>query len=765
MATFTVDTKLFRELGELLVGRDSTALVELIKNAYDADASKVEILGRNLTDPAKGEIVVADNGVGMDAEDFERGFLRIAGRTKSESDRRSPWFKRRFTGEKGIGRLAAHKLAKKLAVVSRKWNGRPRDELHAFRASSGVKATIEWEKVEKLETLEDVAKSDAVQVDPLPKAETTNRSAGTRLNLTKLRQAWTKQSLNSFYEEVATLTPPSLITSDLPTGLIRERTILSQLKVRDARREAGFEIIFAGELSLQEIELAATAESAWWAIEVEYAADNRMLSILVAPTKTALAQYPNAEAFRLRRKLGEETPKVSFQARIFQRHNSTWPKSLAGVHVYYEGFRVLPYGDVSSYDDWLELERDYRSRGAAELGRLRGYSNWDIPKGDDREGLVIQGNRQFCGAVFITRENAGDLKVLVNREGFLPGRTFDFIRDMVRLAIDLQTRQNSAARQEVQEARKSDKERQQKAAARADAAEPPSAFLITSLQDDALKSIREARAAISGGDVKGAASSLKEVERTIQSAREISGESASEATMYRVLASMGLEQAAFIHEVNAIAVLAQGVAQGLEELAKTIRDQSLSRRISAIAKEARNIRERLRRNAIYLTDMTGIEGRKRRSRQDVTERLSKVVDFYSSAIARRGIKVEIDVSKNLRTPPMFPAEISAIFTNLLSNAIKFSGRGGRIRAFARAEAGELVVKFENTGDTVDLRTANRWFEPFRSTTVEIDEALGQGMGLGLTVTRSLLDEYGATIHFVAPSRGFATALELRIPTK
>ena len=48
MAGFTVDTKLFRELGELLVGRDSTALVELIKNSYDADATKVSIIGQNL---------------------------------------------------------------------------------------------------------------------------------------------------------------------------------------------------------------------------------------------------------------------------------------------------------------------------------------------------------------------------------------------------------------------------------------------------------------------------------------------------------------------------------------------------------------------------------------------------------------------------------------------------------------------------------------------------------------------------------------------
>lgn len=178
MATFTVDTKLFRELGELLVGRESTALVELIKNAYDADASKVEIVGRNLDDPTKGEIIISDNGIGMDAEDFEKGFLRIAGRTKTDSDRRSPWFKRRYTGEKGIGRLAAHKLAKNLRVVSRKWNKKKRDPALGFSAESGVIATIDWQAVEKLETLADVAKSRAVEVDPLLRSQIKNQSSG-----------------------------------------------------------------------------------------------------------------------------------------------------------------------------------------------------------------------------------------------------------------------------------------------------------------------------------------------------------------------------------------------------------------------------------------------------------------------------------------------------------------------------------------------------------------------------------------------------------
>ena len=77
-AKFTVDTHLFRELGELLVGRDSTALVELIKNSYDADATEVTVYGEGLNSPTTGRIVVTDNGIGMSLDQFARGFLRIA---------------------------------------------------------------------------------------------------------------------------------------------------------------------------------------------------------------------------------------------------------------------------------------------------------------------------------------------------------------------------------------------------------------------------------------------------------------------------------------------------------------------------------------------------------------------------------------------------------------------------------------------------------------------------------------------------------------
>lgn len=134
MARFTVDTHLFRELGDLLVGRDSTALVELIKNSYDADATEVVVYGQSLDDPRLGYITISDDGLGMTEAEFTNGFLRIASRLKDEGPRLSRRYKRRFTGAKGIGRLAAHKLARLIQIHSVPQEERPSGDRKALDA-------------------------------------------------------------------------------------------------------------------------------------------------------------------------------------------------------------------------------------------------------------------------------------------------------------------------------------------------------------------------------------------------------------------------------------------------------------------------------------------------------------------------------------------------------------------------------------------------------------------------------------------------------
>ncbi|ATN32557.1 hypothetical protein ACO34A_01870 [Rhizobium sp. ACO-34A] len=220
MTGFSVDTKLFQELGELLVAKESTALVELIKNAYDADATLVTVTGVNLSDPAHGSIVVSDDGIGMDADEFQRGFLTIAGRTKNSGDRRSPVFGRRYTGEKGVGRLASHKLGTVVGVQSRKAGPAPRGVITLPSAVSEIVARIDWGAIEALETLDQIDGTGAVTVDQ--RIRPSKPSSGTTLHIAPLRSAWSDRVRSNFLREAVTLAPLAATWKKLPQTAIAD---------------------------------------------------------------------------------------------------------------------------------------------------------------------------------------------------------------------------------------------------------------------------------------------------------------------------------------------------------------------------------------------------------------------------------------------------------------------------------------------------------------------------------------------------------------
>ena len=113
---FDVDAALLVELGERLVARRSVALAELIKNAYDADATHVIVSFEAVTG-SSGSIVVLDDGSGMTLDAMKRGWMRIA-TDNAKVNERSPRFGRPRTGAKGLGRFACGRLASRLSLES-----------------------------------------------------------------------------------------------------------------------------------------------------------------------------------------------------------------------------------------------------------------------------------------------------------------------------------------------------------------------------------------------------------------------------------------------------------------------------------------------------------------------------------------------------------------------------------------------------------------------------------------------------------------------
>lgn len=113
----TASARLIMQLGEQLIEDELVALLELIKNAYDADANKVDVVidTDTVTPYGKGRIEIKDDGNGMMPSIVRNSFLRLSTSFKEE-EKSSIYYHRRVLGKKGIGRLSFQRLGNYITV-------------------------------------------------------------------------------------------------------------------------------------------------------------------------------------------------------------------------------------------------------------------------------------------------------------------------------------------------------------------------------------------------------------------------------------------------------------------------------------------------------------------------------------------------------------------------------------------------------------------------------------------------------------------------
>lgn len=753
---FTVDTHLFRELGELLVGRDSTALIELIKNSYDADASTVIVYGDSLQDTKGGSIRVTDDGLGMTFKEFERGFLRIASRAKEEGRRQSRHYNRRYTGAKGIGRLAAHKLARLIEIES--------VSAHNGGAPEALEARIDWDLVERFQTLDELANTDAVIAERIHVRK--GARSGTTITLRRLRGRWQTTQRSRFLGEVQGFEPPSLLFSPLPRNLLSSDLLVPSAEIRDAQtKDPGFSVRLEGDFATGEDYWTVLAQSVSWIVEVQAKHGSRRIHYHLTPTRRTLREIPEAEVRHFSLKHPDPEVGPFFYGRILVREGAPtssveghWARRAAGIRVFMEGFRVLPYGEPGN--DWLDIDADYTRRQRVIRNTLLQEIDLPTTREDVDQGLVILPNRGYFGGIFLRQTENEALRMLVNREGFVPDSTLEHLRDLVRTGVDIATRVRASVAAPSRAAR-----REQRARSKQEASDLGPAEKAKNAIRAATPLIQEVRRLASAGNTVAAAATLDRALGRFSEIVEATDSLDSARAMTHVLASIGTQMTGFVHEINGLVSSAGSIDAALARLR---RDQDISRdtrrELAKLHRAFSDFRRVLERQASYLIDVVTPDARRRRSRQSFKERFESALRLFQGQAERRGIEIANEIPESLQSPPMFPAEVTTIFSNLLSNAIKAAGRDGRIRATGEqvADAGTRIV-IENTGRSVDLRESERWFRPFESTTARVDPILGQGMGMGLPITRTMLDEYDVEIKFCKPSKGFATALEMLFP--
>lgn len=170
-------------LGERLVSNVDQGIAELVKNAYDADATTCTV---SIT--ADG-LVISDDGVGMQASDLESGWL-VLGRSGKEEKTPTERFSRVPVGDKGLGRLAALRLGRK-ATVSTRSSREPGIE-HVV--------VLDWEQYARANTVEEVP----LRIDTRP----TDKPPGTDIEITPLRRALSRTELDRLARTLILLSDP-----------------------------------------------------------------------------------------------------------------------------------------------------------------------------------------------------------------------------------------------------------------------------------------------------------------------------------------------------------------------------------------------------------------------------------------------------------------------------------------------------------------------------------------------------------------------------
>jgi signal transduction histidine kinase len=198
---FDITPHIVKQLGEQLVPDEVTALLELIKNSYDADASYVSI-DINTTGQYEnqqliysnhnGFIAVEDDGFGMNEETILKSWLVISNSEKrkfKEQNKKTPEG-RTPLGDKGLGRLSTQRLANKCEILTKKRN------------EDGVHLAFDWKDFDKVDKLSEVKIQSSVYE--------TKKKKGTILVLGDISypEVWKGKNLERFKGQVSQLISP-----------------------------------------------------------------------------------------------------------------------------------------------------------------------------------------------------------------------------------------------------------------------------------------------------------------------------------------------------------------------------------------------------------------------------------------------------------------------------------------------------------------------------------------------------------------------------
>jgi signal transduction histidine kinase len=704
---------LITTLGKELISSEVVALIELVKNAYDADAERVAIVFEGPLEPGRGAIHVLDDGIGMTMETVTGAWMEPATLFKRRSGYRNTKKGRRVLGEKGIGRFASARLATELVLITRPKKGG--DEItasfpwHEFdnqeKFLSDIRIPISSGKVREFTRNGRISLLRQLLKGTVPKA-------GTILTMKGFRTEWTEWEIDDLIRNLSRLASPYKESKDfriylqLPepfesqSGEIEPPELLGRPHYTLSARvdERGF---CHAKVHVLKNDRERTIEG-FLKRELTEGANEWHLST-VPPGSSENEEEeeeegvtgPRCGPFDLELRVWDRDEKgLRGLSKLLKSDVKTMRADLnriAGVNIYRDGFRVLPYGEP--HTDWLRLD----------LRRV------NFPK-------KRLSNNQIVGFVRIGADSNPGLRDQSNREGLEDNAEFrDLRRILLRLISELEA-ERFVVRQGKD--RKSPKE---------DGEEPSMSAAPVS---DLAKSLRE-KYPQDKETIAQAESAEQRVEAGFERAREV-------IARYRRLTTLGTlidmvlhDGRQPIHKIRQLSRLGCDIIRQDYENPDDL--EPLTKKFTKIDESAGAVSTLFKR-------IQPLGGGRRQGRPEdsfIEEVIRSTFELMEGELQRK--KVDVVLPETETNVSVDREEISQILINLLQNSLHWlmevppSKRKIRVNT-KRPEEGVLWIDFSDSGPGVDTEIRDYIFEPFYSRKIE-------GTGLGLSIAGEIAEDF------------------------
>lgn len=359
---FDVTSGLKSVLGSDLITDDEVAIFELVKNSFDAEAKLVQIYFDT------NQIVIADNGIGMDYEDLTSKWLKVAYSTKKENNddfRNDITNHKYYAGSKGIGRFSSDRLGEFIHLQTRP-KGKSKGPIHSVKINWNDFDKDLKERFEKIK----LGYSETTGQFELP-PQVSTISYGTVISIQPTRLAWNREKILRLKASLAKLINPfGSIADGFVIKLVVPKELNEDNRILAANKRTGEETppntVVNGEIGNF---IFSTLQEKTTFINVKIDTTGKYLETKLIDRGELIYHIQEPNEFNLLKSANFNCQIffLNFSAKLtFARRMGVPSVQFGSVFLFRNGFRVFPIGEEG--DDWFGMDRRKQQGYARFLG-------------------------------------------------------------------------------------------------------------------------------------------------------------------------------------------------------------------------------------------------------------------------------------------------------------------------------------------------------------------------------------------------------------